>query len=695
MVRMQRYVFLLCTVLSLMMTVPASALSTVSLTSSSGHPGDEVELSVTLGDAQAATALQINIPHSPYVSYVDGSATLNSQRVSSSHLLSVSDNDNLLNLYVYDLSLNSFKEGTGTIITFRLKLGNEPATYELKPEVVLSDASGKPLAVTVQDGKVTILSPKISLAATTVDYGSVPIRSTYTKEVSIRNTGNETLNVSEITSTSVLFKASPTSMAIAAGQQKTLSIEYSPQQYGSDQADITLVSDASNGNQTIHVTAAPFSVNTLSVTGASGKAGDEVTIHVSMQNMEPIVAAQCSFTLPEALKYVAGSAVLSGRSTNGSHQISATNQNDKLSFFVHSATNAALSGSEGELFTFRLLLDGTGGDYQLEPEDVLLSNVDGRDMTSAVSGAKIRIAAPKMDCASELAFGRIPIAETIRQRFAIKNSGEAPLSVQRIEFSSEAFYLTNATLPTIAAGETSQIEVCYRPSGEGEFTGVMQIYSDDPQNRMQVVQISGTTYAPNEIELSGRPVIGQSDKYAVTVSMRNTLPVVGMQFDLHWIPGMALVKEGFSMSDRATGYQVDITQLTEDSYRVYVYSLDNTPIAAGSGSVVSLIYNKVKAQVSYTQTTVMADQIILSTKDERNCASSTTASWQVENLSGLLGDANNDGQITIADVTCIVNHLLEIDSTGFTESQADMNQDQRITITDVVEIIDIIMQQQY
>ena len=91
----------------------------------------------------------------------------------------------------------------------------------------------------------------------------------------------------------------------------------------------------------------------------------------------------------------------------------------------------------------------------------------------------------------------------------------------------------------------------------------------------------------------------------------------------------------------------------------------------------------------------MADQIILSTKDERNCASSTTASWQVENLSGLLGDANNDGQITIADVTCIVNHLLEIDSTGFTESQADMNQDQRITITDVVEIIDIIMQQQY
>jgi len=37
--------------------------------------------------------------------------------------------------------------------------------------------------------------------------------------------------------------------------------------------------------------------------------------------------------------------------------------------------------------------------------------------------------------------------------------------------------------------------------------------------------------------------------------------------------------------------------------------------------------------------------------------------------------------------------LLEIDTSRFTESQADMNQDQRITITDVVEVIHAIFQQ--
>ena len=304
MVRLQRYVSILCMALSMMMTVPASAQTTVSLTSSSGHPGDEVEVSVMLSNAQSATALQINIPHSPFLSYGDGSAVLNAQRVSGSHSLSVSDKDNLLSLYVYDLSLNTFQGGTGVLVTFRLKLGMEPGSYELKPEAVLSDKTGKTLPTSAQGGTVKILGPKISLDPAVVDFGSVPIRSTYTKKVSVSNTGNEALNVSEIKSGSALFKVSPASMTIAAGQQNTLTIEYSPQNDGSDLADITLVSDATNGKQAVHVTASPFSENILSVANASGQAGETVTVSVSMRNMEPIVAAQCCFTLPEALKYV-------------------------------------------------------------------------------------------------------------------------------------------------------------------------------------------------------------------------------------------------------------------------------------------------------------------------------------------------------------------------------------------------------
>jgi len=690
MVRLQRYLLILCLALSQITAVRVSAQSTVSITSSSGHPGDEVEMQVMLGNAQSATALEINIPHSPYLSYVDGSAILNAQRVSKSHQISASDNDNLLSLYVYDLSLNTFKEGTGVFLTFRLKVGNEPGTYDLKPTVVLSDPSSKSLPVSVQGGSVKIISPKITLSEKEVDYGSVPIRSTHSKEVSVVNAGNETLTISEIKSGSALFKVSPTSMAIAAGQKSTLTIDYTPQNYGSDNTDITITSDAANGKQTIHVIAAPYSVNTLSVADASGQAGEEVTVHVTMQNMEPIVAAQCCFTLPEALKYVEGSATISERAPKGSHQLSGTLEDSRLSFYIHSVSNTAMSGNDGELFTFRLQLDGTGGSYQLKPEDVILSNTDGRDMTSGTNGATIRIAAPKMECASELDFGRVPVAETIKKRFTIKNSGESPLSIQRIAFSSEAFNLSEATLPTIPAGNASDVEVCYRPSGVEDFTGMMQIYSNDPQNRMQAVEINGSTYSPNTIELSGEGVNGQPSQYALTVSLQNALPIVGMQFDLHWMSEMVPDKQSFKLSNRTVGYQVDITKKEEGHYQVFLYSLNNTPITPGKGAVISLIYNKVGGLSDFNNTTILANQIILSTAEEHNCASSPSATWRVGGLSGILGDANNDGHVNTADIDCITNYLLEKDALELVESQADMNKDQRITIADVVEIIHVI-----
>ncbi len=693
MLRLRQYVVLLCTALSSMMAVSAAAQSTVSLTSASGHPGDEVEVSVMLGNAQSATALQVVIPHTPYVSYVSGSAVLNRQRVSDSHNITVSDNDNLLSLYVYDMSLKTFKEGTDAFVKFRLRLDKEPGTYDLKPEVVLSDISGNPLPVSTTEGKVTILSPKMTLSTTEIDYGSVPIRSSHKQTMTVSNTGNETLAITDIQNTSTLFKATPTTMTITAGQQQTLTIEYSPQNSGTDATDITLISNAVNGNQTVHVTATPFSVNSLMVADASGQAGEQVTVSVSMQNMEAIVATQCSFTLPDALNYVEGSAALSARATTSTHQLSVTEKDGKLSFYIHSPSNTALSGNEGELFTFKLLLNGSGGNYTLQPEEVILSNAGGNDMTSDVKSGHIRIAAPKLVCATGLDFGRIPFEEVIKKRFKVTNGGESPLTIQRISFSDEEFSLADSKLPVVAAGASVELEVCYRPSGTGTFAGVMQLYSNDPQNPMQAVEIKGDTYYTNEITLNGQAVSGNANQYALTISLENTLPIVAMQFDIQWIAGMAPVEEAVSMSARASGHQSDITKLSDDTYRVFIYSMNNTPINIGKGPVTTLIYNKVDGQVDYNQTTVLANQIILSSTDSQNCASSSVADFHIGSMTGILGDANNDGQVNVADVVCIINALLEIDSSRFIESQADMNQDKRITITDVVGVIDVILQQ--
>lgn len=57
----------------------------------------------------------------------------------------------------------------------------------------------------------------------------------------------------------------------------------------------------------------------------------------------------------------------------------------------------------------------------------------------------------------------------------------------------------------------------------------------------------------------------------------------------------------------------------------------------------------------------------------------------------LLGDVNNDGKVTIADVTALVNILLGKDASGYDRDAADVNEDKDVTIADVVALVKMIL----
>ena len=61
-------------------------------------------------------------------------------------------------------------------------------------------------------------------------------------------------------------------------------------------------------------------------------------------------------------------------------------------------------------------------------------------------------------------------------------------------------------------------------------------------------------------------------------------------------------------------------------------------------------------------------------------------------LKYILGDVNSDGQISIADVTALVNIILGKDSEGvYNHAAADVNQDTTISIADVTALVNIIL----
>jgi hypothetical protein len=57
----------------------------------------------------------------------------------------------------------------------------------------------------------------------------------------------------------------------------------------------------------------------------------------------------------------------------------------------------------------------------------------------------------------------------------------------------------------------------------------------------------------------------------------------------------------------------------------------------------------------------------------------------------LLGDVNNDGKVTIADVTALVNVLLGKDTAGYNLKAADVNSDGGRTIADVTALVNILL----
>ena len=58
---------------------------------------------------------------------------------------------------------------------------------------------------------------------------------------------------------------------------------------------------------------------------------------------------------------------------------------------------------------------------------------------------------------------------------------------------------------------------------------------------------------------------------------------------------------------------------------------------------------------------------------------------------GLRGDVNMDNQVTIADVTALIDYLLSGDATGISVANADCNLDEGVTIADVTALIDYLL----
>ena len=663
-------------------SIAIHATNTISLTSAEGKYNDEVQVDVSLANSDAITAVEITIPLDKNLTYVDASATLNSAR-SNGHLISAAEVNKELRIYIYSLSLSTLNGNEGVLCSFKLKLKREPAIYTLTPSVVLGDAAGNSLSAEAKSGTVTILAPKLEIQTKDIDFGHIPIRSTYTRSVTLKNVGTSVLSVSSISIDDEDFEFIETEFTIAIGGTKSVTLQYAPMNWGAISRTISVTSDAMNGVQKANVVADPFSVNELHVSSVEGIADSIVAVPITMNNMEPIVGAQFSFKLPEALVFE--SVELSERATD--HIAFGTMHKDTLTIMIYSPTNAPLTEVDGKMCDAKFRLNGTSGYYYLKPLNTILSNVNSINMVSAVSQGSVSIKSPKIVSNASLSMPLIAVTSTATASYSIRNSGQAPLTIERVTFLAEGYRVIDELPLVIETSKTKNITIEYTPTVEGKYSTTMNIYTNDPNNRMKNVEVSGEIYEPNSLSLSGQPT---ADGYVVNVAMDNYSDIVAMQFDVHWVEGMTTDASKLQTTARLSGHTASITKIGYVDYRVVVFSMSNATIKGNNGDVMSISFSGLSRE-EYNNTIVRVDNVVLSNSSSLNKVSSLDASLNVSFFNVSI-DVNDDAMGTVSTSgglfekgdTLNVAAIANVNHHFVKWSDGETNPTRTITVTDNV-----------
>ena len=180
-------------------------------------------------------------------------------------------------------------------------------------------------------------------------------------------------------------------LTISPGDSEELNITYAPVNRGSIERTLTIFSNSISDQNKIKLKAQPYSVNELHVQPVSGFYSEEVTISMTMNNMDPVSGYQVEFEIPEQLEFVTGSFTLSSRKQDHSSAVSMNN--NVLRIIVYSQSDKPLTGNEGEIGSFKVKLVGKSSVELLPSKTVLSATINHviENVVSNVYGGLITI----------------------------------------------------------------------------------------------------------------------------------------------------------------------------------------------------------------------------------------------------------------------------------------------------------------
>jgi PKD repeat protein len=320
--------------------------------------------------------------------------------------------------------------------------------------------------------------PDITVNPLSHNYGSVAVGQSGSTFVSVANNGSETLMVS---STSLIgADASEFGVAgggvfsLAPGSSQNLQVSFSPSSGGAKSATLRVSSDDPNE-----------SVINVALSGVGTALEQDITVAPLSRDFGSIVVGQSATS--QTINIM----------NDGSANLSVTG----LSLTGPNSAEFGLGGPGSFVLTpgasQDVQVNFTPGSVGSKSASLLIASDDPDEPSVQVSlqgtGALLE---PDISVTPTLHdFGSVPVTQSGSQSFVVRNDGTSALNVTSTTLTgpdAADFGVSNGGAFNLTPGASRNVQVSFNPSSEGAKSAVLELASDDPDESLIVVNLSGT-----------------------------------------------------------------------------------------------------------------------------------------------------------------------------------------------------------
>ena len=180
-------------------------------------------------------------------------------------------------------------------------------------------------------------------------------------------------------------------------------------------------------------------------------------------------------------------------------------------------------------------------------------------------------------------------------------------------------------------------------------------------------------------------------QFVLPINMVNVEEITAMQFDLYLPSGVTIAEEDgellIDLADRTTyrKHSLAFREQADGAMRITCSANNNATFTGNEGAVINVTLN-VSSTIEEKEYVIAAKNIEISSKGG-TAYNPADAKAKLSISSYLLGDADQNGRVSINDAVCIVNHILGFPNETFLEAAADVDQSGKISINDKVVLI--------